>query len=176
MLTKLTEAFHDTYSVKPLIKEDILSILKLYQSNVDYYAAVQNNPVSEEDCIHDMTKCPPGISKEQKYYFGFYRDGTLAAVMDFVDGYPDTGTVYIGLFIVDRALHGKGVGSSILRSFLKVMKEYGYQKAALGCFESNTAGKDFWIRLGFTVDEIVDRTEAQTLRRLMKMSLPLSGK
>lgn len=176
MLSKVEKAFRGQYMVRRLTEADSAAVLKLYRSNVDYYAIAQNHPVSEEDCVHDRTECPPGISEGQKYYLGFYREGFLIAVMDFVDGYPDTEIVYIGLFMIDRHFHGKGVGTGILLPFLAAMKACGFQKAALGCFESNTAGKGFWTRLGFTVDEIVDRTEEETTRRLMKMSLRLNGR
>lgn len=173
MLKRLAEAYDGRYIVRPLIREDVPAILKLYQSNADYYAVSQNNPVSEEDCVHDMTECPPGIPAEQKYYLGFYQNEKLAAVLDFVDGYPEAGTVYIGLFIIEAAFHGKGIGTGILQPFLSVMKSCGRLKAALGCFEANLAGKKFWLKQEFAVDETVDRTEGNTLRRLMKMSRPL---
>lgn len=173
MLAKFSEVFPGRYIVRPLSEEDIPVILELYRSNMDYYAATQNNPVSKEDCVHDMTECPPGISERQKYYLGFYQNGELAAVMDFVEGYPNAETVYIGLFMVDGAFHGKGVGTAILVPFLRAMKEMGFGKAALACFESNSAGKKFWTKLGFMVDETVDRKEGEILRRLMKMSRPL---
>lgn len=173
MLKKLQEAFEERYRICPLTQEDVPAVLKLYQSNEEYYTVTQNHPVSVKDCIHDMTECPPGTAAEQKYYLGYYQKENLTAVMDFVDGYPDRGTVYIGLFIIDRAFHGTGTGTAILSPFLAAMKELGYQRVQLGCFESNAAGKKFWTKLGFTVDETVDRTEEETCRRLMKMSLPL---
>lgn len=173
MLAKLSEVFHGRYIVRPLTETDIPAILKLYRSNEHYYTATQNNPVSKEDCVHDMTECPPGILKSQKYYLGFCQNEELIAVVDFVEGYPDAETGYIGLFMIDRAFHGKGVGTAILIPFFRAMKERGFEKAALACFESNAAGRRFWTKLGFTVEETVDRREGETLRRLMKMSRPL---
>ena len=49
--------------------------------------------------LHDMTITPPGFTQKDKYFFGFFENQTLIAVMDLVDGYPMPEIAFIGLFM-----------------------------------------------------------------------------
>ena len=54
-------------------------------------------------------------SGEAKYYVGFYDGDILVAIMDLIDGYPDSDTAFIGFFIMNRQLQGRQIGTSIIQ-------------------------------------------------------------
>lgn len=60
-------------------------------------------------------------------------------------------------YIYHTAVHSeyrkRGVGSSLTDAALSALKEQGINKAALVVFNKNTAGNDFWERIGFTTRE-----------------------
>ena len=48
---------------------------------------------------------------EQKYYIGFFENSMLVAIMDLIDGYPNSNSAFIGFFMMSRTLQGVGIGS-----------------------------------------------------------------
>jgi hypothetical protein len=54
--------------------------------------------------LHDLHITPPNTSAEAKYYVGFYNGDLLVAIMDLIDGYPDSDTAFIGFFMMNRQL------------------------------------------------------------------------
>lgn len=85
---------------------------------------------SSEDMREGLTALPPGKTAADKYYVGFFDGETLAAVLDLVLDYPENGTVFIGLFMLDTAYQGKGVGSSLFSGIVGTLTRRGYKSYA----------------------------------------------
>lgn len=83
------------YSVRKLAKDDIGMIYDLCRKNEIFY---RFHPpfVTKESIGEDMEALPPGRSREDKFYIGFFDWDKLIAVMDFIFGYPQENVVYIG--------------------------------------------------------------------------------
>lgn len=45
--------------------------------------------MTKESILDDMEALPPGKSREDKYYVGFFGGGSLAAIVDLILGYPE---------------------------------------------------------------------------------------
>lgn len=89
-------------------------MLYAWMQRNDQYYRYCGGETSPGRIRQDLTLCPPGIPLAQKYYVGFFAAGTLVAVMDLVDGYPDADTAFIGFFMMNKSLQGRGVDGSCL--------------------------------------------------------------
>lgn len=139
-----------TFGVKRLAEQDAELVYEISCGNELFY---RHHPpfATTESILADMQALPPGKSHEDKYYCGFFDDGTLIAVMDLILAYPDDRTVFIGFFMVHPAYQGKGIGSSVFREVASCLKELGYVKVRLGVDKNNPQSLAFWKKNRFTV-------------------------
>ncbi|MBP5169025.1 MAG: GNAT family N-acetyltransferase, partial [Oscillospiraceae bacterium] len=76
------------YDIRRLDDSDAESILSFCQKNTQFYEYCKAEPTREQ-VLNDLHITPPDIDLSDKYYIGFYRNKTLIAVMDLIDGYPE---------------------------------------------------------------------------------------
>lgn len=141
---------------RPLCLDDVDALLAFCRCNTQFYAYCGKEP-SAELIRQDLTLTPPGIPPEQKYYFGFFDGDTLLAVMDLVAGYPQDDCAFIGFFMMNHAMQGKGIGSAIITEALDSLKSQGFCLCRLGIDKDNPQSNHFWRKNGFRVIREVQR-------------------
>lgn len=136
------------FAVRRIADADIPDVFALCKGNPLYY---QFYPpfVTTESIERDRTALPPGKTKDDKYYLGFYSDDHLIAVMDLIDGYPDPKSVYIGFFMMDRQWQGKNIGTEIISEACHYLKEAGFSEVRLGYAKGNYQSEAFWLKNHF---------------------------
>jgi len=142
------ELLSTKYQVKQIEEADIPEVYTLCKSNPLYYQYcppfVTINSIKE-----DLIILPKGKALEHKYYIGFYKDGSLVAIMDLISGYPNPETAFIGFFMTDPQVQGKGVGTAIITEVCHYLKETGFTAAKLAYVKGNYQSEAFWIRNHF---------------------------
>lgn len=98
--------FSEKYSVRRIQDEDIPKVYSLCKGNPVFYEYCPP-AVTIEGIKEDMTVLPPGKSKEDKYYIGFWDGEDLVAVMDLILKYPGEETVFIGFFMTEKRHRGR---------------------------------------------------------------------
>lgn len=83
--------------------------------------------------------------------------------MDLILGYPDSQHIFIGFFMMNGALQGFGIGSSIITELLNALKARGFQSCRLGIDKSNPQSNYFWQKNGFEVIREVVQEESVIL-------------
>lgn len=144
------------YRVRHMTETDVDALLAFCASNPQYYEAC-GVPVEREGILRDLTLCPPGKMPCDKYFLGFYDGpgghsgrGRLTAILDLITEYPDARTAYIGLFMVDGARAGQGLGTALLGELFAALKAAGFNSVRL-CFQkSNPQSGAFWTKNGFS--------------------------
>lgn len=134
------------YDVRKLNLDDVETIHTLCKSNTQYYEYC-GKELSAELIEHDLKITPPGITIEQKYYIGFFENNKLVAIMDLVDGYPNSDYVYIGFFMMNCELQGIGIGSKIVSEALGDLRGQGFRKCQLGIDKDNPQSNHFWRKM-----------------------------
>ncbi len=144
---KLQE-FFQTYAIRILKEEDVDDVVSLCEGNPLYY---QHCPpfVTRESIQRDMHALPSGIGMGNKYYLGCFLDTKLTAVVDLITHYPHTDCAYIGFFMVDASLQGKGVGSTIVRQLYEALRANGYREIQLAWIQGNAQAEHFWKKNGW---------------------------
>lgn len=136
-----------TYHVIKLSEQDLPAVLALCQGNPQYYRYCPP-AVSTESLLADMQALPPGKTLKDKYYIGFFCGDKLAAVMDLILEYPDKKTAFIGFFMMNADMQGKGCGSAIVEDVCRYLaKKFSYIR--LGYVKGNKQSEQFWIKNGF---------------------------
>lgn len=138
------------YCVRRMDDSDADAILRLCRENTLYYQYC-GLEATEEAILNDLHITPPGVELSCKYYVGFFRDGSLAAVMDLIDGYPRADMAFIGFFMMNAALQGKGLGTGIVRDVCAYLKQIGKASVRLAMAEDNPQARHFWKKNGFLI-------------------------
>lgn len=152
------------FNVELLSDKDIPAILKLSQGNPKYFYHCPP-AVSPESIKADIYALPDGKNREDKYYIGFREKSgngnsdlpqTLVAVMDLILKYPDDRTAFIGFFMVDASVQGKGVGSAIVEEVCSCLKSQ-YDFVRLGYVRGNAQAENFWLKNEFKPTGIISQ-------------------
>lgn len=144
------EKLSDSYTIRRLTDVDV-PMLYAWMLRNDQYFRYCGGSTTPERVRQDLPLCPPGTTPAQKHYVGFFDAGTLVAVMDLIDGYPDADTAFIGFFMMNRELQGQGTGTAIVRDVLAALRALGYTAVRLGIDKENPQSNHFWRKNGFTV-------------------------
>lgn len=148
----------ERYAIRKLNSDDVQMIYSFCEKNTQFYEYCGKEN-SVELIKSDLEITPPGIPMEQKYYIGYFDQNKLAAVMDLIDGYPDEDCAYIGFFMMNRELQGRGIGSEIICEALEYLKAQGYKNCRLGIDKDNPQSNHFWKKNGFKVISEVQKEE-----------------
>ena len=137
------------FSIKLLDEADISDLYRLCVSNPRYYGYMKCEP-DEETLKGELTALPPGKTLKDKFFCGIYDGDRMTAILDLSIGYPSAETAFIGWFMVDGALQGKGIGRRLIAKLCDSLKDSGFKQIRLGCIEENAEGRRFWEKNGFT--------------------------
>ena len=142
------ENLSNQYRVKKLTDTDVAAVYALCKENTLYYQYCP--PFVTEDSIRaDMAALPPHKTMEDKYYLGFYEGDRLIAVMDLILGFPKEETAFVGFFMVNKEVQGKGVGTTLMQEVYTYLKQCGYKFVRLGFAKGNPQSEHFWLKNGF---------------------------
>ena len=143
------------YITRILDESDVDKILEVCQQNTLFYEYTEARPTSEQ-IQDDMKLTPPGIDLSAKYFFGFFADQDLVAVMDLIDGYPKPEIAYIGFFMVNQAYQGKQIGTTIIDEVVAYLRTIGKTVVRLAIDKGNPQSTHFWKKNGFEIISEVD--------------------
>ena len=138
------------YDVRRIAEADISDVVGLARTNGRYYRSLGIRP-SRSRLTEIVSDIAVGVEGADSYFVGFYdREGDLVAVLDLICGYPEADDAYIGWFMVDADMQGKGVGSGIFADVRASMKAQGYDHLELKCPKASESARLFWEDQGFT--------------------------
>ena len=170
------EKISDTYTVRTITEADVPMLYAWMQRNDQYYRYC-GGETSPGRIRQDLTLCPPGIPLAQKYYVGFFAAGTLVAVMDLVDGYPDADTAFIGFFMMNKSLQGRGVGTALVSEVLAYLTALGFAAVRLGIDKARSLAA-LLEHLGLTREQMVcmgDGYNDQTMIEFAGMGVAMAN-
>lgn len=150
-ITKLSSR----YQIRILDDSDIDDIVELCRQNTIFYKYTEARPTREK-VMEDMKIAPPGIDPSAKYYFGFFDDQELVAVMDLVDGYPRADFAYVGFFMMNVKRQGRQTGTAIISDVMDYLRSIGKTAVRLAIDKGNPQSTHFWKKNGFEVISEVD--------------------
>ena len=144
------------YNVYRLDESDIDEIFDLCKKNKLFYKYCEAN-ISKDQIKQDLNITPEGFDIKNKYYLGFYDKEKLIAVMDLLDGYPDSESVFIGFFMMNIDYQGKQIGSFIIEELVEYLRKINIKQIHLGIDKDNPQSNNFWKKNGFRIIKQIKR-------------------
>ena len=155
-------SFATDYEVKKITEADITDVYRLCKSNKRYYRTMGMFP-TRESLTEVISEIPGDAGKQNKYFVGFFdNDDRLVAVMDLITRYPEPDAAFIGWFMVDAELQGRGIGSQIFADVRAALQGAGFRSVSLGVVKEYSDALTFWQNQGFTPTGEEHRTGKHT--------------
>ncbi len=159
------ELARDDLRVTRLGTDDAERLQRLYAACAEFTMLVDGEPPTSHAAADDLTALPPGCRPEDKYVFGLAdASGRILGMIESIRGYPEPGTWWLGLLLIDPERRRDGLGSAFYSGFEGWVQDQGHDRISLGVVDANTGGLGFWRRQGFTLTRTVP---AQTFGRLV---------
>ena len=136
------------YKVKRFRDDDIDEIFSFCMTNPFYYEMC-GNTITKDNIRKDLKLLPDGVDIKDKYYIGLYDDDRLICIVDFIDNYPGSKIIFIGLFMVNGKISNQGVGTDIIDELAVSFKRMGYHSLRLAYDRDNPQSSCFWKKNGF---------------------------
>lgn len=136
------------YTIKKLKEQDIEKIYNLCKQNNTYYKYLQIQP-SFDNIKEIFTSLPPNKTIKDKFFIGFYKDDKIIAILDLIINYPNKNSAYIGLFMTDKNIQNKGIGTKIIEQLCYALKQQGFYNVELAYIKDNIEAKNFWLKNKF---------------------------
>lgn len=152
------QSLSDTHRVTVLNYTDIPSVYTLCSGNPQYYNYCPP-AVTAESIKRDMSALPDGKTLEDKYYLGFWMDNELVAVLDLILKYPNEKTAFIGFFMMNAKMQGKGIGSGLIEEICTCLKSQ-FSFVRLGYVKGNKQSQNFWIKNLFCPTGVIAHTDS----------------
>ena len=143
------EKIWSIYKIRKLEEEDIKDIYNLCKENTKYYEYYKEKPTFN-NIKEIFTSLPYNMTIKDKFFIGFYKENKLIAILDLITNYPNENSVYIGLFITNKSIQNKGIGSKIIEELCNTLKNQGFNNIELACIEDNIEAKNFWLKNKFS--------------------------
>lgn len=145
------EHIKNKFTLETITEEVFDRVLKIYNTNQEYFMVSMNAKPSMKSVIEDMNTIPPSSSFEKKNYSLIKLDCIDIGIIDYIVNYPDEDAIYIGLFMIDGRFHRNGYGREFLNEFTQIIKSQGYKRIRLGVLDRNITALEFWTNFGFEI-------------------------
>lgn len=137
-----------TYAVRELTADDVPEMLRLARTNPLFYQYMRPDPTAE-NLKADLRALPPRRTLADKHFFGWFEGGKLVAMMDLIWRYPKPDMAFIGWYILDASVQGRGLGRKLISEVLAMLNRQGVREVRLGRIEGNPQSERFWHACGF---------------------------
>ncbi len=136
------------FSVRELTAADVPEMLRLAQGNPLYYTYMHMTPTAE-NIEETLTALPPRRTMADKHFFGWFAGERLVAMMDLIWHHPKEDMAFIGWFMVDASMQGRGLGRQLISEVQAMLAVEGVSEVRLGRVAGNPQSEHFWRLCGF---------------------------
>lgn len=127
----------------------------IFYCNQEYYFITDGHPAAKQDCIETI-EYGNAFPEDLCYCIGFSLNGEAVALLSIFEGYPETDTLYIGLFLMSEKFKRKSIGTKIITALIDESFHTQYNSIKLSVQDNNISGYSFWCKLGFKITQKCD--------------------
>jgi len=125
-------------------------VQRIYAAAPTYNKLISGEPVAPGAAARTFGILPDGCAAEDKHMYLVETAEEPVGFTDVIRGYPDSGTAYIGLFIIRESHHGQGIGQIAFRLLEDEISHWnGIECLQLSVVGTNQPAADFWSKMGF---------------------------
>ncbi|OJV62037.1 MAG: hypothetical protein BGO41_01535 [Clostridiales bacterium 38-18] len=145
---------YKNFIIKDVSHNDQIKIQELCNSCVDYFLISQGKPATGNEAQEFLMVLPPNKTFEDKINLGIFNIAEdLVGFVDLIRNYPQNGTWYIGLLLIDSKARRNGLGKYIIHEIIKMVKKDSGEKIKIGVLIENESALKFWESMGFVTTE-----------------------
>lgn len=133
------------HTVRRATLDDAPAIQALFASDLEYFVRVEGAPLRADEGTIIIDERPPAFPLERKHVF-LIDD---VALLDFLEGYPDAQTWFLGLIFLAPAARGTGLGTRLIEALSDHARACGAWALRLAVATTNPAAERLYKRLGF---------------------------
>jgi len=131
-------------------KENVKLVQQVLEGAPEYSKIISGNLPSKDEGEDIFTELPPKMEFKNKFVIGVYLENKMIGVIDYVVGYPDEKTIYLGLLLLKEEYQNQKRGTEVYQELENIFKMNStIEKIRLSVVETNTKGISFWTKMGF---------------------------
>jgi|GEM_PF-988917 len=134
-----------------LDESDLPELRALNERCADYTQLVAGTPPDPADAEAFLKDLPDGSSREDKFALGLFKGRRLIGVMDAIRNYPEVGTWFLGLMMLEPASRRQGLGRALEYAFEAWVRNLGGRRIVMSVPVENRGALSFWWRLGYKI-------------------------
>lgn len=139
-------------------------LVELFEDSPSYFQRLHGGPFQDKDVTDVFDQMPPSVNEKEAWVA---MDGEVpVGLVDFLVGYPEPGTAYIGFLLVRESRHGQGLGARLCRFVEETAR---CTKIVLAVLESNEPAFAFWGKMGFVATGEMRPFEGYSVAMLQKV-------
>jgi GNAT superfamily N-acetyltransferase len=131
--------------------DDEAGLLGLFEACEDWFVAATGLPSGPGDVQSLFYSLPQGASPDDKVLLVVERGGAVLGLVDAVRGFPASGAVSVGLFLLAPSVRGRGLGRALAEALLARAEGVSLVRATVP--SGWRPGERFLERLGFVLGE-----------------------
>lgn len=129
---------------RELKPHDAPALQAVYQTVPAYYALFGG--LRPDEAREALTQ-GPGVGGSH-HSWGVYEGDDLVGHLDFLLGYPEATTAYLGLLLIRGDRHARGLGRAAFEQWAAWVMAGPFRRIRLGVVEGNEPALAFWRRVG----------------------------
>lgn len=143
------------FKIELVTLDNLNNYENIFYCNQEYYLITEGHPATKQDCIETI-EYGKDFPEDMCYCIGFSLHGEAVALLSILEGYPETDTLYIGLFLMNEKFKRKSIGTKIISSVIDESLNAQYNSIKLSVQDNNISGCSFWYKLGFKTTKKCD--------------------
>lgn len=143
------------FNIKLVTLDNLSHYENIFYCNQEYFLITDGRLATKQDCIETI-EYGKNFPEDMYYCIGFSLKGESVALLSVFEGYPESDTLYIGLFLMNEKFKRKSIGTKIISSLIDESFNAQYNSIKLSVQDNNISGCSFWRKLGFKVTQKYD--------------------
>lgn len=180
MPSAMIPSFH-LYS--PLENETAHPVVQaVFERSPAYFVRITGSPAQPDEAHTLWTKEPAGIRREQKMILLMGDAAHPCGVVDLIWDFPEPGTAFIGLFLLEEAVQRQGVGTRFYAALEQWVRQSHHsilspiRRLRLAVVDCNPGSETFWQKQGFQFNgESIPFAEGSVVSTARVMEKQLEG-
>ena len=129
-------------------QSDLPALQDLLERCADFVTLDEGAPPGPGAAEEALGEVPPGFSRDDSVVFGIGAE-RLVGMVGLLRGYPEPGAWWIGTFMLDPAVRGRGLGAAVMADLEAWLRGEGCVAVYLAVLERNPDALRFWTRVGY---------------------------
>ena len=115
-----------------------------------YAQVITGVPPGPADAQSMYSIFPEGMSYDDKFVFGVYRESEMVGCADLLRAFPAPDIAHLGLLLISESFHGQGIGRAAYLQIEEFIRSWNScSLVRLGVVRANMRVLPFWSKLGF---------------------------